>query len=265
MKGIAVFTICVILAIGMSLPVKSVNAGTPDQTASQRKQNLDDIHRFADRAITEVRSGQAVALRARQLKAKNKYVAKAMKDMEKRGLKPAFEERGISILAISEEGSFKKMSFRGASPQDIVDGEYEMTFMPYENGNDATWEGIVYFRGGGNDDVDYALFDITEAVETVSEYNYSDDGGSGGDDDEPPIMAMNRQKEASKLIKRASYTMRASTSMQQGGRFQRWAWCSAGGCWGGVLPCRWTGPLWAKCAAANCAGQMISCAIQSLA
>lgn len=163
---------------------------------------------------------------------------------------------------------FKNVSLQEEAT--MSDGTYVLSFYPYYNGNDAIWEGIVHFQGGGNDDVDYVMFDITSetTVPTIQEYNYSNNGGGGcgacGGGGEN--MVEHPAKKGGPIMLKASYTayLNLSSPIARAGRLQRWAWCAAGGCWGGVFPCRWTGPAWAKCAAANCVGSMIGCAIENM-
>jgi hypothetical protein len=291
MKAQALLALLVAVAVTVFAPGVQGDAGTgkkavgttarPTKTEAARPQpkqpGFDRLHETHN---IERRTGRAVARNAQRLLVQNKYFAKAHADLVSRGLKPVFEEHAVSIVATPKQQASRRGAARferAAWRNDVTisDGTYEMSFYPYDNGNNAIWEGIVTLRGGGNDDVDYVILDVSreDSLPTIYEYNYSNNGGGGcgyscgGGGGNEELMTRYTPPGPAALFQKASYVPSlpfAATAAVQSGRLQRWAWCAAGGCWGGIIPCRWAGPGWAHCAAANCLGQMLSCAIQNM-
>jgi hypothetical protein len=293
MKAGTFLTLCATIVVAMFVPGLQASADSTKSSkapaaapvkikATKPLPKKQDAGALLDTHDIERRTGKAAARSAQRLLLQNKYFAKAHADLVSRGLKPVFEEHAVQIVATPKQqasnGRTGAAQFQKAAWQDttISDGTYEMSFYPYSNGNNAVWEGIVTLRGGGNDDVDYVTLDVSreDSLPTITEYNYSNNGGGGcgacggGGGDDPVLMTKYSLPDSTSLFQKASYAPRlnfvAASAAQSGGRLQRWAWCSAGGCWGGIIPCRWAGPGWAHCAAANCVGQMIGCAIQNM-
>jgi hypothetical protein len=96
---------------------------------------------------TQKVEGESFVRHMKHLQQRNKGVAKAMKQLEQRGFKEA-GDKGLSILATetSDVARLSLKTIRNASLQDttFVDGDYEITFIPYDNGNPAQWVGVVY-------------------------------------------------------------------------------------------------------------------------
>ncbi len=166
-----------------------MQAGIASPTKDQ-----DNEKRSQSNLRTEIRQGAAMSLRARQLISKNKAFARAYADMIKRGLRPVFEEHGVTILAVdlTKLISYRRTSTAGL--QDITDGSHEMSFFPFDNGNAATWEGIVYVRGPNDEATYQVMLDTTHEdlsqTEVYYEIYYPPDGGPGECTDGPcPILA----------------------------------------------------------------------------
>jgi hypothetical protein len=136
-----------------------------------QQQNEAQKARHPNLKIQNLR-GDAARLRAKQLRKLNKGVARAMRDLEKKGLREAFDQ-GIVVSATdpsktagallgSHADTIRKVSF-GTSPQDtFYDGDYEVSFFPYDDGDPNTWEGIIYRNGPDIDeDTRYAVIDIS--------------------------------------------------------------------------------------------------------
>ncbi|MGI9065067.1 MAG: hypothetical protein ACR2HX_01490 [Pyrinomonadaceae bacterium] len=152
---IFVVAICVVIMIVGSRPAA---------VATQQQQN-NKLKEKLQRLKIQTFGGEAASLRAKQLRKQHKGIARAMKDAERRGLREAFD-KGTVILATDPEKTansssvvkanlvpsqldlVRPVSFRLSSPQDtFTDGYYEITFIPYDDGDPNTWEGIIYRAG----------------------------------------------------------------------------------------------------------------------
>ena len=133
----------------------------------------------------ETRTGQAIAHRARQLRARNKGFARAMADMERRGLQLNVEN-SISFVIVDPEAAARNASGRARpvsfSQDTIIEGDEEWTFYTFNNGNPSSWEGILYVRTPSEESTHSG-----EVVNLTSEPDYWDvayeayyppDGGS---------------------------------------------------------------------------------------
>jgi hypothetical protein len=128
----------------------------------------------------EIKKGASIAQRAKQLRATNKGFAKAYAQLLKRGGKPLFEEAGMSVVARDSRGpQFMKASASAA--QSLSEGDYEMTFFPFDTGDDAVWEGAIYVRGPQSEETWAVSFSTTREdlanTEIYYENYYSSDGG----------------------------------------------------------------------------------------
>src|SRR5438270_276758 len=70
----------------------------PTAVATAPRQQKDDKREKLQRLKIQTFRGEAAALRAKELRKSTKGIARAMKDAEKRGLRPAFEQ-GTVIIA----------------------------------------------------------------------------------------------------------------------------------------------------------------------
>lgn len=184
--SLVVVAICVVIMIVGS---------SPPAVATQQQQN-DKQNEKLQRLRIQTFNGEAVSLRAKQLRKQNKGIERAMKDAEKRGLRQAFDQ-GRVILATdpaktTNSGSVSRIpfpssgalirpvSFRSPSVQEtFTDGDYEITFLPYDDGDPNTWEGIIYRAGPDvGEDTAYAVINIVNEVPDVTqEIYYPPDGG----------------------------------------------------------------------------------------
>lgn len=192
-----------------------------------------------------------------------------------RGLKPVFEEHGIAVLQIKSKQpvSYKRMSFSKASTaQDsFTDGENEMVFFPFDNGNPATWEGIIYIRGASGEATYSTLLDTTHEdlsqTEVYYEVYYPPDGGAGECQSGPcPILASS-QNDSGYAIKRISYSISRSAVKPTAAlppRVKTWLGCSAGGCTTAAVGCLFSGPGYFKCLAGWRLGSLIGCGVAVL-
>lgn len=199
-----------VAACGMFMALGS----RPASVATQSQEPKDKRKEKLQRLKIEDFQGEAASLRAKQLRKLHKGVARAMKDAEKHGLRPAFD-KGRVILATDPDrptnpGSFvgsqlrlpgsdliRPASFKSPLVQDITQDGYEITFIPYDDGDPNTWEGIIYRNGPDIDeDTRYAVINIqTEEPQTLVDSYYPPDGG-----DPQPVLFMSKQSKPGKEI-----------------------------------------------------------------
>lgn len=193
----------IILGCFLSLTVSGTTmANIPFSTGTESLQNqagagLLNFQEPAQAGQSKIFKGEAVELRAKQLRKTNKGVARAMKEAEERGLKPAFDQ-GVIIILSSEQS---ESSASGGSallnsparvpaslahalpgsmaspPQTYENGDSEITFFPYDDGNAATWEGVVYRAApGAGEDTRYGEINIQTEPYVTLEIYYPMDG-----------------------------------------------------------------------------------------
>ena len=168
----------------------------PASVATRSQEPKDERKEKLQRLKIENFQGEAASLRAKQLRKLHKGVARAMKDAEKRGLRPAFEYGRVILatdpartanpgsvvrvnLSPSQPDLSRPISFRSPSPQTFTDGDYEITFIPYDDGDPNTWEGII-FRATPEiaSDARFVVIDIqTAEPNVIQETLYGSDGG----------------------------------------------------------------------------------------
>jgi len=208
----------------------------------------------------EVLTGEAVQLRARQLYYKDAIV-RAFKEMEKRGFRPAFRQ-GVILLA---KGLHKRVSLGNQTKEQQLE---ELTFLPWDDGDASTWEGVIYAQGSGGEVTCWAV--IAEEYFEVLEGSCSpDDGGSfaaAQNRHEPTLVRTFQGATSFRLIRRTpgEYPMPirpGNLTWLAAGRLRSWAACSAAGCATAAIGCAFSGPGYFKCLAGWCLGSMVGCAI----
>lgn len=211
----------------------------------------------------EAFKGEGARLRAQQLRLTNKAIRRAMRDLEKRGLAPKWDQ-SLTILqakprstASANGGSIQRVSY----PQTWSDGSYELTLITYSNGN-SQWEGIIYLHNPYEDDTYEALISTpaTAPWDTVYEYWYPPDGGDPGCGGGPCVVYGRVNPNASqapgaKFVK-AGYSAATGVLAKPGfwGRIKRW------------IGCVWNTCGWARelcpdlaCFAYYCGNAMLGC------
>lgn len=255
MKAIALLLTCALVVV-TGAPFYQAEASTQPLSAAVqeggKKRSRDSVNELK----IERRVGEAVRLRADQLKRKNKAVAKAMNALESRGMRLA-GDAGVSIVAVRKAGQMAKISKQDAT---IISGDYELTLIPFDDGNNATWEGVVYFNRPEGEVVYDTQLDITNTLPLVlHQQRYSSDGS-------PRLTDVAKNTGSLQLVP-VSYNLNQPLSAapaQPGGSLQAFVECAAAGCWAGIIPCRFAGPAWAHCAIAACLAVMLQCAIEQL-
>lgn len=263
MKAIALIVTYSLLAVTNWMPATSARANLSSPPAGvQSDGRRTPQHKLSDLHI-EPRKGEAVRIRAGQLRNRNKAVARAMKELEDRGMRPAFES-GVSILAVSKSVQFRKTAAQTAT---IINGEYELTLIPYDDGNNATWEGVVYFNRPEGQVVHSTQLDITGTpfIQQETRFMGIGDDGSGSTELYRTVGKNHRPARVNTVSYNPSLqSYLTALTVAQKSALQSWAECAAGGCWAGAAACRMAGPVWAQCAAMACLAIMLSCAIDEL-
>jgi hypothetical protein len=264
----------------------------PTTTAANGQGNSKE--KTNDRYKPRIVKGEAVVRHAKELRVKNKGVARAMKDMEKKGLRQAFEH-SVSVLAVKDEQASKSSSaaIRPAAfqeTQSFFNDGYEMTFIPYDDGDPNTWEGVVYEHDPDMMEYSYtATFDVSGAPETWAptvETYYPADGSVPVSSTDPQYYDPSYQPYEPRRDPRLEENMSKGNSMQSSGeafftkagfapggaayqrsrwrdRLQRWARCVVGGCTAAAIGCLAGGPTWVVCWTAWCGGAEVGCVILS--
>lgn len=253
MRRISVLFLSAILVVACSIPMQVVEAEndrksfTPTETTvAKRSRDLK----------VETRRGEAVKFRANQLKRKNKALATAMNDLQSRGLQPDFES-GVSVVGVDKSRPIKKIVAQDETT--IIDGDYELTFFPYNNGNNATWEGIIYYRNAVGEAVFSALLDISgySSVSVIREHCYMSttgtqlrDVGKGNSPASPRMTSVSYSKNHSTNAAPQLISIRAFVN------------CAVTGCMQILSSCRGLGPYWTHCFIAGCSAVVMECAIE---
>jgi hypothetical protein len=261
MRAIALLLTCALLvasgAPGYEVMGETVVANARPSSPTSQGRGTKNTQAIMDDLKIERRIGEAVRLRADQLRRKNKAIAKAMRELESRGMRPAFDA-SMSIVAVHKSGQMAKISKQDVI---IIDGDYELTFLSYDDGNNATWEGIIYFKRPEGEVIYDAQFDITTTPILLYQNRH---GGIDGSTTRAPVVAQNTRSLQLSPISYYAGQPASTTSLQLRDALQRWAECAAAGCVSAAVVCRLSGPLWPQCAAIGCLGAMIQCAIEQI-
>ena len=298
--------LCLFVAICTVMIVKgSRRVAVPAQPQQQNDKRREKLQRLRVQDF----HGEASSLRAKQLRKLNKGVARAMKDAEKRGLRPAFEHGRVMLgtdpaadkstaavrpafpTGISQV--IRPASYRFNFPQDtFTDGEYEVAFIPYDDGDPNTWEGIIYrFDPDWGDDIRYVVINIQGTEPDVNfESYYPPDGGDPQDPNNPPIISANKstgppQSQVCTATRTAAAPFRKAALSQPAGAapvcppgfrpclrlrdeccspppsISGWLNCAGKGCSASALACSRLGPAWSSCWGLGCTGSMLLCLI----
>jgi hypothetical protein len=238
---------------GKSVPSSDVTG----QSESKADQN--------GRYKTEVRKGASVAQRAKQLRARNKGFAKAYADILKRGGTPLFEEAGVSVIVHDSKASlardskaspFKKVSTSVA--QQLSDGDYEMSFFPFDTGDDAVWEGTIYVRGPQSEETWAVSFGTThERAADLDIYYENFYAGDGGELDQ--AVTPGREGGSSAKAGYVAAGLKGAPNAAAYQRFRSWINCVNQACYGAMRACIWTGPFYFICFNTLCLNAMMGC------
>lgn len=178
------------LSLVAAVCMVSILIGTrPARVASPLPQQNDPTPTKVQDLKIQKLTGDAARLRAKQLRKLNKGVARAMRDAEKKGLREAFNQGAVvlatdaaktaSLFARTPAGNNRKTSFGFPHQDPFSDGDYEVSFFPYDDGDPNTWEGIIYRNGPDIDeDTRSTILNVsTDEPQVIQETYYPRDGG----------------------------------------------------------------------------------------
>jgi hypothetical protein len=265
----------------------------------QRSKRMEKLARLQTRDF----HGEAGQLRAKQLRKLNKGVARAMKDASKRGLHEAFEHGRVILASDPEDvksnsvvssgpsnqlSVMRPASYRFNYPQDtFTDGEYEVTFIPYDDGDPNSWEGIVYrYDPDWGEDIRFGVLDISaDEPQVTQETYYPSDGGDPEliDPNRSPLLGANRSScESASNTQTPQYQKVGAVTQGMCGHcplpnrcclrlrdeccsplppLKPWFTCASKACLGTALGCSRTGPAFGECWGLSCTGAMLMCLI----
>lgn len=220
--------------------------------------------------VVETAAPQAARARLEQLKVQNP---------------DAFSRAGIALAQhgckATETIVVRHVSRRPAKKvqptESYTDGDTEIVFWSWDDGDNATWEGEIYVinHSSGAEMLLDGQFDTTTQSLPVSwESTVYRRGPMTAPAEGSPTTSLPREDSVqvaglgNQGILAAVHAMRSnSIELVQTGprrRLQHWAECAGGGCWSGLLACRFTGPAWVDCAAGTCMAVMVACAWDAL-
>jgi hypothetical protein len=269
MRRMLVYCLSFILATGLLLPCTSAGGDASAENVNSERTGPIVLERVRTGSpsgpqaheqggkglITEIRRGAGVAVRSTQLRRRNKGFARAYEDMIKRGRKPLFREAGLTILGVDNSRlSVSKVAFNGT--QDIIDGDREMSFFPFDS-EPTVWEGLIYVRGPEGEATYAVSHDTTHSdlsqTEVYYEAYYPGDG--------PEVIQSvlpGRNQGSVRTVAAVSSASSAAPNMMWP-RFRDWLNCSAIGCALVFEGCLYSGPFFWGCFAAGCGLVMLAC------
>lgn len=159
--------------------------------------------------------------------------------------------------------------------QTYSDGDTEIVFWSWDDGDDSTWEGEIYMENhtAGISLLLDGQIAVGNSAPTVTwETQIYRHGPLTSPAEPDPQVAMPRRRAMQLASLTADWDGAAAgdesgIKLVQFGprhRLQHWAECAATGCWSAMVACRFTGPGWPECAAGACLGVMLGCALDAL-
>jgi hypothetical protein len=277
--------------VGSLLVVALLLLGIPFVPSSTEANGVSKPKDKNARYKSKIVKGEAAALRAKELRTKNKGIARAMKDLEQKGFRQAFDQ-SVSVLAVKDTqiSQAAPAVIRPAAFQSetFYNDGYEMTFVAYDDGNPNTWEGVVYEHDPDMLEYEYTVtFDISGEPSTwapIVETYYPSDGSAPVSSDDPlyydpsyePYDPARRYNYDQQLMTKGDsmrspgvFFMKASFAPNavQGSRWRdrlyRWSKCVVGSCTAAAIGCTASGPGWVGCWTAWCGGAEVGCVIMS--
>lgn len=259
-------------------------APTPDASAAKtcgalgacaaKNQDPDDDLKV------EVRKGEAVAIRARQLRSRHRHVAKAMRELEAKGLRPAFEH-GASVIGVSASGKFRKAAARQDAT--IIEGDVEISFFSYDDGDPSNWEGLIYYKSYKGETLDYVVIDTTgntgspAVVTGTQSYYYEPYTLNGQPVDHTLGAAGGRRAGSGAVMRNVAYVRQCplgnmdcvrdenERNRQRVAQVGSFVQCIGFGCGVAFGSCRDKSYIeWAACTVSNCARSALSCGLDHL-
>lgn len=229
-------------------------------TAQQPPRNIEHL------------SGAAALAHLNNLKAKRaRAFAAAIKDMHKRGFRPTDIVNVVRSTSLARD----RRSATGAPAyhrtQTVGDASGELVMWAWDDGNDSTWEGVIYvedYVNGINVTWDSQIDVATSDPTPVWEYEVAASNSAGTD----LLMVRDRARRrppAQVAAADGSVAFASAASAQNGDvqlvRLPRpvkeWLACTVAGCGSAALGCLYGGPSWGHCFALWCGGSALGCGL----
>jgi len=190
--------------------------------------------------------------------------------MQERGFRPT------EIVTVIRSSSLARRRGSEARPEiqrlqsSASDDSGEVVLWSWDDGNNATWEGVLYFEDytTGANFTGNAQIDISGDESVIWEQQVSYSGGSGGTD-----KKYTRLSPFGNVLQVASVSQDLAAEVvskppifltQAGARVTNFALCFISRCYVHVMQCRWTGPAWADCSMGLCGIDAVICGIAAL-
>jgi hypothetical protein len=260
----------------------------PVATGPERaEQSERRVTQLPDGRVLEELHGEAASRHLRQLMSRRPE-AFANVSLQDRGFRPSeevvvqrlgrrthapigwdgFADPGNPFFVFAQSDDYAEWSADG-----------EIIFWSWDNGNPATWEGVIWFAdyttgvaGTNEAQVDISSTSTHELVFLENTYDAGGGGGGGGGlEPMEPMLMGNPARCATGGVRFASLGAGSTWvspgyALAYGGwSWRRWGGCTVswgvGGCAGAATGCALSGPGWAKCTGAFCAGAFVASAI----
>ncbi len=264
-----------ILTLALSICFPAVSQPQAAAISHRHQASASTSKKKPTRIKTQFLRGEAALQRVKQLRRESKSVARAMRDLEKKGYRPAFEQALVILgddLDTPNEPTtpaFLQASFTQETW--VHNDEYEVIFIPYDDGDPNTWEGIVerysYYTADDTRTIEEWIVDESTDPSVYTEIYYPQDGGDSMpvDPRRPTLeqQAVSKFQDNLKLVKaqmRSRRCMRDPSELcsvpQNLGPAIR---CAAQGCGTAAVGCLRGGPTWAACFGLWCSGAVLAC------
>jgi hypothetical protein len=221
----------------------------------------------------ETLDDQAASDHLRQLQTRRSALFdKVARNMEQRGFSPT------DIVTVVRAD--RKVARRGSKPssdgiqlvETFANADGEVTIWAYDDGDDSTWEGILYFEdyATGKYAIHEAQIDVSAAAPTVIWEEQTDAGERIQPYDRERVGNFASKSRVATLIASASLHSLPRQDVQLVQQLERQkkvggflecliSWCSP--VWDS---CRWAGPLTVRCVMIGCGAAAIYCALTTL-
>jgi len=225
----------------------------------------------------EVLRGDKALAHLNNLKARRSSAfALAVKLMEERGFKPT------NIVTVVRSTRLVRQPTSGVRPEmhrvqtSVSNDSGEVVFWSWDDGNSATWEGVVYFEDyttganfTGNAQIDISQGD-TESIVWEQQVSYTSGGGGSIDKKYTSLRPFSKDQEIVQVASTSPDLIASISSRppiyltQTAARVANFLMCFSSRCYVHMMQCRWTGPGWSDCSAALCGIDAIMCGIAAL-
>lgn len=289
----SIFVAIAFISASIALPIE---AATPpfdppcSAAAAEAVFVSDDGQRQVMRAsnglVVEKLTGQRAVDHFRRLRAERpERFARAGQALARRGYQPTRDV--IAYRTLSLAGAYAPSDLpEGFRPQpglrlaadSFSESEGEIIFWSWDDGNDATWEGMAYVERYS--DGAYVNYDAQADISTDdswhsvwSEETSSGGGGWDGGDDCRECIYPTSNSTGGTIVPAVTGNPSAALGhgmldlrlAQASSRWDGYLGCALSRCVGCGVACKWTGVAWGKCTGGCCAGMgFVACAVERL-